>query len=519
MSEVRRRNVMLRNPVFRRLWTARAISFIGDGIAITALVLHVGSTNGTGTAVGALLLAQALPHLAGPMAGVIADRTDQRRLMIACNVGNTVVFAVAAWLLPGLLGLIVLVATSSILDTIFGPAGRSAIPALVDEDDLLPANAWLGTALNMQVAIGPLLGGLFVATLGIRGALVADAASFLLSAALLLRVPPLPPHRAGSERTSFLADTWAGLAYVRRHAVARAVVITLFLGVAFAGIDNVALVFLSREVLGAGAIGFGVVAAAFGIGMLAASIALSGGRSRSPRALFLGGWLLTAAGTLLTGLAPAVWLAVTAQAIGGAGNGADNVASDTLVQRSVPRAMLGRVFGATSMAAYVGAGIAYAAGGPLLDATSPRFVFLVAGVGVLGRRGAGAHPPAEGSLTRRRPGRRPGLRGPIKRGTEGLLLGGDLEGEHRLDLREQMDPDLVRSEGADGLLQVHVLAIHLDVGLRGDRLGDVGGRDGSEELALLAGTCGDQHLGARSAWQRAPRTRPSPWTDGRRARA
>lgn len=383
MSEVRRRNVLLRNRMFRRLWTARAISFIGDGIAITALVLHVGSTNGTGTAVGALLLAQALPHLAGPMAGVIADRIDQRRLMIACNVGNTVVFAMAAWLLPGLLGLMLLVATSSILDTIFGPAGRSAIPALVDEDDLLTANAWLGTALNMQVAIGPLLGGLFVATLGIRGALVADAASFLLSAALLLRVSPLPPNRSGSARTSFLADTWAGLAYVRRHAVARAVVITLFLGVAFAGIDNVALVFLSREVLGAGALGFGVVAAAFGIGMLVASIALSSGRRRSPRMLFIGGWTLTAAGTFLTGIAPVLWFAVAAQAIGGLGNGADNVASDTLIQRSVPREMLGRVFGVTSTAAFVGAGIAYAAGGPLLDATSPRFVFLVAGVGVL----------------------------------------------------------------------------------------------------------------------------------------
>ena len=344
MSEVRRRNVLFRNRMFRRLWTARAISFIGDGIAITALVLHVGSTNGTGTAVGALLLAQALPHLAGPMAGVIADRTDQRRLMIACNVGNTVVFAVAAWLLPGLLGLMLLVATSSILDTIFGPAGRSAIPALVDEDDLLSANAWLGTALNMQVAIGPLLGGLLVATLGIRGALAADAASFLLSAALLLRVSPLPPDRSRAERTSFLADTRAGLAYVRRQAVARAVVITLFLGVAFAGIDNVALVFLSREVLGAGALGFGVVAAAFGVGMLVASIALSGGRSRSPRTLFIGGWILTAAGTLLTGLAPVLWFAVAAQAIGGLGNGADNVASDTLIQRSVP----GRCSGACS---------------------------------------------------------------------------------------------------------------------------------------------------------------------------
>jgi MFS family permease len=384
MSDIaRRRNVLLRNRLFRRMWTARAISFIGDGIAITALVLHVESANGTGTAVGALLLAQALPHLAGPMAGVIADRTDQRRLMIACNIGNAVVFALAASLLPALPGLLLLVATSSILDTIFGPAGRSAIPALVEEDDLLSANAWLGTALNMQVAIGPLLGGLFVATLGIRGALVADAVSFLLSAALLLRVPPLPPDRSPSERSSFFADTREGLVYVRRHAVARAVVVTLFLGVAFAGIDNVALVFLSRDVLGAGPLGFGVVAAAFGVGMLVSSIALSSGRSRSPRTLFIGGWLLTAVGTMLTGLAPAVWLAALAQATGGAGNGADNVASDTLIQRSVPREMLGRVFGVTSTAAFVGGGIAYAAGGVLLDATSPRFVFLFAGFGVL----------------------------------------------------------------------------------------------------------------------------------------
>ncbi len=379
----RRRNVLLRNRAFRRMWTARAISFIGDGIAITALVLHVESTNGTGTAVGALLLAQALPHLVGPVAGVVADRTDQRRLMIGCDLGRMVVFAMAAWLLPALPGLLVLIATASVLDTVFSPAGRSAVPVLVDEEDLLSANAWLGTALNMQVAIGPLLGGLFVATLGFRGALTADAASFLLSAAVLLGVPKLPPHTAKSERSSFLADTREGLAYVRRHAVARAVFVTLFLGVAFAGVDNVALVFLSRNVLGAGPVGYGVIAGAFGIGMLVASIALSGGRSRSPRALFIGGWTLTAAGTLLTGLSPLVWLAAMAQATGGAGNGADNVASDTLIQRSVPNEMLGRVFGVTSTAAFVGGGIAYAVGGPLLDATSPRFVFLIAAAGVL----------------------------------------------------------------------------------------------------------------------------------------
>jgi MFS family permease len=408
---VRRRNVLLGNRMFRRMWTARTISFIGDGIAITALVLHLESANGTGTAVGALLLAQALPHLVGPIAGVVADRTDQRRLMIGCDVGRMVVFATAAWLVPALPGLLVLVATASILDTVFAPAGRSVVPVLVDEDDLLSANAWLGTALNMQVAVGPLLGGLLVATLGVRGALAADAASFLLSAVVLLGVPRLPPRTARSERSSFLAETREGLAYIRRHPVARAVVVTLFLGVAFAGVDNVALVFLSRDVLGAGPVGYGVIAGAFGVGMLVASIALSGGRSRSPRTLFIGGWILTAAGTLLTGSSPVVWLAAMAQATGGLGNGADNVASDTLIQRSVPREMLGRVFGVTSTAAFVGGGIAYAVGGPLLDATSPRFVFLVAAAGVLGVVGL-AHvllPPDAGRPTDAgRPGE-PGL--------------------------------------------------------------------------------------------------------------
>lgn len=383
MSDTARRpNVLVGNRVFRRMWTARAISYIGDGVAITALVLHVQASDGTGTAVGALLLAQALPHLLGPMAGVVTDRSDQRRLMIACDLGRVTVFVAAAGFLPPLPGLLALIATASVLDTIFTPAGRSALPALVDEPDLLSANAWLGTALNLQVALGPILGGALVATLGIRAALAVDAMSFLVSALLLLGVPSLPPDRRGREAASFVADTREGLAYCRRHAVARAVVITLFLGVAFAGVDNVALVFLSREVLHAGALGYGLIAGAFGVGMLAASVALSGRRRRSPRRLYLFGWLLSAAGTLLTGLSPVVWFAAIAQSVGGAGNGAGNVASDTLIQRSVPRAMLGRVFGVTSTAASVGGGIAYAAGGPLLDATSPRFVFLAASVGV-----------------------------------------------------------------------------------------------------------------------------------------
>ena len=69
--------------------------------------------------------------------------------------------------------------------------------------------------------------------------------------------------------------------------------------------------------------------------------------------------------------------------MGGFGNGLENIAADTLIQQAVPREMLGRVFGLVTTAAFGGSTLAYAAGGPLLDLTSPRTVFLIAGAGIL----------------------------------------------------------------------------------------------------------------------------------------
>ena len=93
---------------------------------------------------------------------------------------------------------------------------------------------------------------------------------------------------------------------------------------------------------------------------------------------------MTGVGTLLTAVAPPPGSRSTAQALSGAGNGADNVASGTLIGTSVPREMLGRMFGLMSTAAFVGGGLAYAAGGPLLDATSARTVFFIGAAGVFG---------------------------------------------------------------------------------------------------------------------------------------
>jgi MFS family permease len=162
------------------------------------------------------------------------------------------------------------------------------------------------------------------------------------------------------------------------------VVVTLLLGVAFAGVDNVALVFLVRDDLDAGAAGYGVVAAAWGVGMLAISLSLiRWSRRIGPRFAYLGGWLSCGIGLVGTGLSPSLGPVATAQLIGGLGNGATNIGGDTMIQRTVSAGTLGRVFGLTATAAFLGGGLAYAAGGLLVDATSPRTAFLIGGAGVL----------------------------------------------------------------------------------------------------------------------------------------
>jgi MFS family permease len=375
------RSLLRRAPAFRGLWLARAVSYTGDGISQVAIVVFASASGPA--AVGLALLANTAPRLLGPLAGALADRVERRRLMTACQLAQGLVMAVLAALPPALPTLLALSAVAGLLATVFGPAARSVTPRLVDQQDLGRANAMLGTALNLQVVLGPALGGLLVAYGGTRTAFAVDALSFAVSAALLASLPRLRADRRGQRSPGLLADTLTGLAYIARTPGPRALVLGLLLLVSFAAVDNVALVFLVRDTLGGDVRDYGAVQAAYGLGMLAASVTVTRAFARrSPLALLAAGIAATGAGALLTGLAPAVGMAAAWQALAGAGNAVENIANDTAVQQVVPRHLLGRVFGATGTAAQAGSAVAYAAGGPLLAATSPRAVFVIAAAGV-----------------------------------------------------------------------------------------------------------------------------------------
>jgi MFS family permease len=375
--------LLRREPRFARLWAAKAVSHLGDGAALVALVVYVQQTQPRGLAVSALLLAATLPTLLGPLAGALVDRVEQRRLMLAAQAGQAVLYGAMAALLPPFPVLLVLVAAASLLATVFAPAGRSVVPSLVSPGELMRANSWMGMALTLQGTIGPAVGGVLVAGAGIRGALWGNALSFAVSAALVGGLPALPPQAADSRVVGLFKGTWEGLGYALGHPVARGLVVGLGFGVMFAAVDDVALVFLAREDLNAGALGYGVLVSVYGVGFALGSLTLMRTRAIGAVAVFTLGLALSGTGGLLTGLAPVLGLAALAQAVAGSGNGLEVVATDTLVQRSVPRSHRGRVFGVVSAATLLGGAIARGLGGVLVDLTSARAAFVIGGSGVL----------------------------------------------------------------------------------------------------------------------------------------
>jgi MFS family permease len=370
---------LLRNRGFAALCAARAVSSSGDQVAAVALILLI-SKDHPATAVGGLLLAESLPMLLSAHAGALADRIDVRSLMIACQLGQAAIFAiVTAWLPPYWLLLALLVA-AALMGTVLRSATQVAVKSTVDEDQLMPANAMLGTALWSSMILGPAIGGVLAGLAGPRLALGVDTATFVASAATLLVLPRMPRLRDDEADTG---GTAAALRYAWSDPVLRGLIVSMAMMVAFAGVDNVALVFLVRDTLGGGSAAYGAAMAVFGVGMVVGSAVLVRYTRWRAEQLFLGSFIATAVGTAGLGVAPSLAFVYPAQVIGGAANGVDVAAQTTLVQQRTPPAMLGRMSGALNSAVAVGFLVAYLGGGALVEVTSPRTAFLIAAVGTL----------------------------------------------------------------------------------------------------------------------------------------
>ena len=371
---------LLRNARFLRLWVGQGTSFVGDAVSMVALVVLVVQITGSASAVGGALVARLLPTIASPLAGVLADRVDRRIVLVASDLARAVLILGLVFA-RDLATIYVLVFLMGLARTVFNPTVRAAFPSVVGEGDLTRANALIGGTFSASIMLGPALGGLLVASIGVDAAFLADAVTYLISAILLSTVPLPRPRQESGEEEGFVRELRSGFGYLIGARVPLAIVVGAFLTILTINATVPAEVFLAKVTFGAGDAGYGLLVGLWGGGMVlgSAMMVVLGDRINLVLLYFLS-IFVGACALVGTGLAPVFILALGALTVEGAATGIDNVATDTILQKRVPEAFLGRVFSIRFLGYSAGEALAYLVGGLLVDAVGPRSTYVLAGI-------------------------------------------------------------------------------------------------------------------------------------------
>jgi MFS family permease len=289
-------NLLRRRPGFRRLWASGAVSETGDWLLLIALPVYVlqltGSTLTTST-VFLLELAGALA--ASPLAGVLADRWDRRRLLIGASLAQAglllPLLAVSAASGPGTLWIVYLVtAAQAVLSTVNDPVRQALLPAAVGPGELAPAAAQLGVAANLARLVGGALGGLLLQAYGLTGVVLADAGTFVLAALLLTGWSTAPIGRSAAGPAGAGRDWLAGFAVIRSdRRLVGVVAVGALLSVAQGMFVVLFVVFVLRR-LGGGAGEVGLLRGVQAVGGIAGGLVLGTVAGRfAPRTLVAAG--------------------------------------------------------------------------------------------------------------------------------------------------------------------------------------------------------------------------------------
>lgn len=379
----------LGNRGFRRFLAARTISQWGDTFNAVALVILVYRLTGSGLQVGATVVFEIVPVLAfGFVAGAVVDRLPRQRVMIAADLGRA---GIAAALALSHTRLPVIYAAAfglSTLSVFFNPAAASVVPALVGDDDVVGANSavWSAAVLS-QIALAPAAGGL-VSIAGAGPAFALNAASYVLSAALLLGLR-LPVHsvRAPSRRLHDIAE---GLRVIRGSRFLRTLAGVQGLAALSAGATSALLVVLAQQHLHVGASRFGLLLAAIGVGAGLGPLVLTllVRDVRRPGWLF-GPYVLRGAVDILLAATASFPLALVALALYGVGTSTGNVTYNSVLQTAIPDRLRGRVFAFYDVVWQTARLASIAAGGVLADQFGITAVYLLGGVLLIAAAGLG----------------------------------------------------------------------------------------------------------------------------------
>ncbi len=296
------------SPAYRRLWAGLTVSNLGQQMTAVAVAIQVYRITGSSLAVGLIGAFGLVPLIVfGLYGGAIADVVDRRLLMLWSSSGlallSVVLLAQAVAGVESVWLLYLVVAAQSACFAVNNPARAAAIPRLVGLELLPAANALQQVTWNLGFTVGPLLGGVLVASVGLEAAYGADVLAFGAALYGVFRLPSVPPE-GGGDRKAGVASVMEGLRFLR----ARQVLLMTFV------VDLIAMVFgmpralfpaVAEDFYGGGAAVVGALTAAPALGALVGA-AFSGGLGRVRRQGLAVLWAVAAWGVAIAlfGLSP-----------------------------------------------------------------------------------------------------------------------------------------------------------------------------------------------------------------------
>lgn len=389
-ASVRNLLLLLRsNPDYRRLFFATVVSLLGDWFAFVAISGFVTEATGRAGSAAAVFAASVLPaFLFSPLAGLIADRVDRKRLMVAVDLLRVLpalgLLAALHWRSPGLA--ITCVALLAALSSFFDPVAEASVPNVVAPEELAVAQAALGSAWGTMLFIGAAVGGLATMAFGREASLVLNASTFLVSA-LLVRGIRRPLQHQGPRSTlglgGQLGEVWT---LARQSHLTRSLLVTK-VGV---GLGNGIVGLLPAFATGrfaAGDAGVGMLLAARGMGVLIGPfLGQRWARDDGRRLLVVCGVSMVTYGLAyaLLPFAPSLELAAVCVLLAHLGGGAQWVLATYGLQVSTPDRLRGRVLGLDFGLATLSVGLSSLAAGAATEAVGlARASWALAGVSLL----------------------------------------------------------------------------------------------------------------------------------------
>jgi MFS family permease len=389
---------------FHLLLTSLAVSSCGDWLYNVALLALVFQRTGSATWVAFTTAARVLPVVAlGPIGGVLADRYDRRRLMIASDlIRALLMLALAVMAMAGLPIIVApLIAAAATAAAVVQPPCVAACTArFVSDGDLQRANALRAGIGQGAIVAGPALGALVLMASTPATAFLVNALTFLASAAAIGSLAPGQAFRPRESRTdtrppSVLTEIRTGARALRAAPAAMRLVCADILCSAVYGLLTVTLVLVSRKV-GAGDSGYGLLLGAFGVGGLigAAVSARVDAPAEWRRALAIG-MLLVGVPLAALGIVPTIAGALALALLGGGGMIVGEVLSETALPRMLPDDVLARAYGLVFPASIGGIVVGSLIAGPLVSLLGLAGTLAAAGILVLALGSLLLHRPLD----------------------------------------------------------------------------------------------------------------------------